>query len=213
MCPQGYNYPTRSNRPVTHLTGAERFLTNWRKAGAKSDSDDGGWQHWIIITIAIPADIWTEEDNEGMSPGLFCGPHHPRKDAVGLPTPWPAAGFSDPPNSFPVTDRVTCSSSFSEFGRMPHDLAHRPHVCRVLPECEEHQRREGRFEHRQLFLDRISYPAALLVAVALGFEGALVALSASEAVKAKHGPPTALRVEMAKPPQCSIETPDQLFFL
>jgi hypothetical protein len=84
-------------------------------------------------------------------------------------------------------------------------------VCRVLPEREEHQRREGRFEHRQLFLDRISYPAALLVAVVLGFEGALVALSASEAVKAR--PPTALRVEMAKPPQCSIETPDQLFFL
>jgi hypothetical protein len=58
----------------------------------------------------------------------------------------------------------------------------------------------------------MSYPAALLVAAVLGFEGALVAL-ASQAVNAKYGPPAALRVEMAKPPQCSIETPDQLFFL
>jgi hypothetical protein len=86
--------------------------------------------------------------------------------------------------------------------------------CRVLPEREEHQRREGRLEHRQPFLDQMSYPAALLVAAVLGFEGALVALSASQAVNAKHGPPAAaLRVEMAKPPQCSIETPDRLFFL
>jgi len=84
--------------------------------------------------------------------------------------------------------------------------------CRVRAKREEHKRREGRLEHRQPFLDRISYPAALLVAAVLGFEGALVAL-ASQAVNAKHGPPTALRVEMAKPPQCSIETPDQLFFL
>jgi hypothetical protein len=83
--------------------------------------------------------------------------------------------------------------------------------CRVLPEREEHQRREG--QHRQPILDQISYPAALLVAAVLGFEGALVALSASQAVNARHGPPGALRVEMAKPPQCSIETPDQLFFL
>jgi hypothetical protein len=91
---------------------------------------------------------------------------------------------------------------------MPRDLAHGPYVCRVLPEREEHQRREGRLQHRQAFLDRISYPAALLVAVALGFEGALVALSVT-----KQGPPTAIRVEMAKPPQCSIEKPDRLFFL
>ena len=95
---------------------------------------------------------------------------------------------------------------------MSRDLADRPYVCRVPPGREEHRRCEGRLEHRQLFLNRISYPAALLVAVVLGFEGALVAL-ASQAVNAKHGPTAALRVEMAKPPQCSIETPDQLFFL
>ena len=63
---------------------------------------------------------------------------------------------------------------------------------------------------RQPFLYQISYPAALLVAVVLGFEWTVVALSASEAVKT---PPAALRVEMAKPPQCSIETPDRLVFL
>jgi hypothetical protein len=56
---------------------------------------------------------------------------------------------------------------------MPHDLAHRPSVCRVL-EREEHQRREGgearRLELRQPFLDRVSY-RALLVAVALASFG------------------------------------------
>ena len=31
----------------------------------------------FTITTAIPADIWTEEDNKGMSSRLFCGPHHP----------------------------------------------------------------------------------------------------------------------------------------
>ena len=83
-------------------------------------------------------------------------------------------------------------------------------MCRVLFQGEGHQNR-GHM-HRQPFLDRISYPAALLVAAVLGFEGTLVGLSASEAVTTKQGP-TALRVEMAKPPQCSIETPDQLVFL
>jgi len=91
---------------------------------------------------------------------------------------------------------------------MSRDLAHRPYVCRVLPEREEHHRCEGRLEHRQPFLNRISYPAALLVAVVLGFEGALVAITATESVKAKHGSPVAIPVEMAKPPKCSIETPE-----
>jgi hypothetical protein len=81
---------------------------------------------------------------------------------------------------------------------LPRDLAHRPNECRVLTEREEHQRREGgearRLEHRQPFLDRVSYPA-LLVAVALGsFGGVFVGvsvgtLSASEAAKAKAGRP------------------------
>src|SRR6266436_4040194 len=31
MCPRGYYYSTRGNQPVTHRTGAERFLTKWRK--------------------------------------------------------------------------------------------------------------------------------------------------------------------------------------
>jgi hypothetical protein len=84
-------------------------------------------------------------------------------------------------------------------------------MCRVLLQGEGHQGR-GHMQHRQPFLNRISYPAALLVAAVLGFEGTLVGLSASEAVTTKQGP-TALRVEMAKPPQCSIETPDQLVFL
>jgi hypothetical protein len=81
-------------------------------------------------------------------------------------------------------------------------------MCGVLLQGEEHQG-----IHRQPFLDRISYPAALLVAAALGFEGALVGLSASETATTRQGPPTALRVEKAKPPQCSIETPDRLVFL
>jgi hypothetical protein len=72
-------------------------------------------------------------------------------------------------------------------------LAECDHVCRMLTEREEHQRREGgaarRLEHRQPFLDRISYPAlpALLVAVVLGFFGGafVETLNASEAEKAK----------------------------
>jgi hypothetical protein len=35
---------------------------------------------------------------------------------------------------------------------------------------------------------------------------------ASEAVKTMQGPFAALRIEMAKPPQCSIGTPGRLFF-
>jgi len=31
MCPRGYYYSTSGNQPVTHRTGAERFLTKWRK--------------------------------------------------------------------------------------------------------------------------------------------------------------------------------------
>ena len=64
----------------------------------------------IMITTAIPADIWTEEDNEGMSSGL--GLTDP-KDAVGLPPSWPAAGVlhSDPPLIVYVTDRITCCKS------------------------------------------------------------------------------------------------------
>jgi hypothetical protein len=93
---------------------------------------------------------------------------------------------------------------------MPRDLAMCP-MCRVL--VEEHQRREGHIEHRQPFLDRIFYPAALIVAAVLGFEGALIALRVSEAAKEKPAPPSAFRVEMAKPPYCSIKTPDRLIFL
>ena len=36
---------------------------------------------------------------------------------------------------------------------------------------------EGHIEHRQAFLNRLSYSAALLVAVVFGFVGALVAIS------------------------------------
>ena len=55
---------------------------------------------------------------------------------------------------------------------------------------------------------RTEYPylAALLIAAFLGFEGTWIALGATD-------PPAALRVEMAKPPHCSIKTPDRLFFL
>src|SRR5262249_49003962 len=95
---------------------------------------------------------------------------------------------------------------------MPRELAMCP-MCRVLLVGGEHQRREGHVEHRQPFLERISYPALLLVAAVFGFEGTRIALGASEAVKAKPGPPAAFRIEMAKPPQCSIETPDRLVFL
>ncbi len=95
---------------------------------------------------------------------------------------------------------------------MPRNFAMCP-MCRVLLVGEEHQRREGRIEHRQPFLDRISYLAALLIAAFLGFEGTRIALSAIEAAKAKPDPPAAFRVEMAKPPLCSIKTPDRLFFL
>jgi hypothetical protein len=86
---------------------------------------------------------------------------------------------------------------------MPRDLAMCP-MCRVLVVGEEHQRREGL---------RIPYPAALIVAAVLGFGGALIALGVSEAAKAKPAPPSAFRVEMAKPPYCSIKTPDRLIFL
>jgi hypothetical protein len=91
------------------------------------------------------------------------------------------------------------------------DLALCP-VCRVRLQGEEHQGR-AHVEHRQPFLGRISFHAALLVAAVLGFEYTLVAIAASEAVKATHGLPAAATVEMAKPPQCSIKTPDQLVFL
>src|SRR5262245_27004248 len=91
---------------------------------------------------------------------------------------------------------------------MSCDLAHGPYMCRVLPEGEEHHRCERRLKDRPPYLSRISYPVALLVAVVLGFEGALAAITASEAVKAKHGSPAAIPVEMAKPPKCSIETPE-----
>jgi hypothetical protein len=95
---------------------------------------------------------------------------------------------------------------------MPHDRAMCP-MCRVILVGEEHQRREGRIEHRQSFLDRISYPALLLRAAVLGFEGARIALGTSEAAKANPAPPAAFRIEMAKPPHCSIKIPDRLFFL
>jgi hypothetical protein len=103
---------------------------------------------------------------------------------------------------------------------MPRDLAHGPNVCRILTERGEHQRRERgearRLKHRQPFLDRISYPAALLVAVVVGFCGGVLGffggvfvetLNASEAEKVKYRSPVAIPVEMAKPPRCSIETP------
>src|SRR5262245_1262678 len=99
------------------------------------------------------------------------------------------------------------SNSNSEFGRMPRDLAMCP-TCRVLPVGEEH--RESHIEHRQPFLARISYPPLLLVAAVFGFEGTWIALGTT---KTKPAPPAAFRVEMAKPPQCSIESPDRLVFL
>src|SRR5262245_21270315 len=95
---------------------------------------------------------------------------------------------------------------------MPRDLA-MSLKRRALLVGEEHQRRKGHLEHRLPCLDRISYPAALIVAAVLGFEGTRIGLALSEAAKAKPGPPAALRVETAKPPDCSIETPDRLFFL
>src|SRR5215468_8271484 len=103
-------------------------------------------------------------------------------------------------------------ASNREFDRMPRDLAMCP-MCRVLVVGREHQRREGHIEHRQAFLNRLSYPATLLVAVVFGFVGALVAISASEAVKTTQTPPAAFRVEMAKPPDCAIKAPDRLIFL
>jgi hypothetical protein len=105
---------------------------------------------------------------------------------------------------------VLCT--YSEFGRIPRDPAMCP-TCRVRPLGEEHHRHEGHIEHRQPFPGRISYVAALLVAAVLGFEGTRIALGAIEAAKAKPDPPAAFRVEMAKPPHCSIKTPDRLFFL
>jgi len=104
------------------------------------------------------------------------------------------------------------SNSNSEIGRMPRDLAMCP-MCRVLVVGKEHQRREGHIEHRQASLNRLSYPATLLVAVVFGFVGALLAIGASEAIKTKQAPPAAFRVEMAKPPHCSTKAPDRLIFL
>jgi len=95
---------------------------------------------------------------------------------------------------------------------MSYDLAHEPYVCRFLL-TGEHKPHEGLFRRQPFLVVQISYPAALLVAAVLGFVSALTALSVSEAVKTKQGPPAALRVEMAKPPHCSIKTPDRLFFL
>ena len=95
---------------------------------------------------------------------------------------------------------------------MSYDRAICPR-CRVPLVGEEQQRREGHIEHRQPFLDRLSHPAALIVAAVLGFEWTLVAVGVSEAAKAKPAPPVAFQVEMAKPPHCSIGTPDRLVFL
>src|SRR5207245_2128289 len=79
----------------------------------------------------------------------------------------------------------------------PRDLAHELYVC-LLTEHKEYQRREGgearRLECREPFLlDRMSYPSLLVAA--------LVALSASEAEKAKPTPVAAIPVEMTKPPR------------
>ena len=84
---------------------------------------------------------------------------------------------------------------------MSYDLAH------------EHKPHGGLFRRQPFLVVQISYPAALLVTAVLGFVSALAALSADEAVKTKQGPPAALRVEMAKPPHCSIKPSDRLFFL
>src|SRR5262245_53748066 len=70
---------------------------------------------------------------------------------------------------------------------MSYDVAHETCLCRFL-QTGEHQRHGGLLG-RDAFLDRISYPVALLFAAVLGFEGALVALSASEAVATKQGRP------------------------
>jgi hypothetical protein len=82
----------------------------------------------------------------------------------------------------------------------------------ICPRCRI-QRRDGHIEHRQPFLDRLSHPAALIVAAVLGFEWTLVAVGVSEATKAKPGAPAAFRVEMPNPPHCSIERPERLFLL
>jgi hypothetical protein len=111
-----------------------------------------------------------------------------------------------------AVDRSIHLFSQQQRARRTYDLAHEPCVCSFLLTGEGHMRRRGLLGC-QPFLDRISYPAALLVAVVLGFVGALVALNASEAVKAKQGPPPAFHVEMANPPHCSIKTPDRLIFL
>jgi hypothetical protein len=94
---------------------------------------------------------------------------------------------------------------------MSYDLAHETCVCRFLLTGEH--KRPRRSPQAPHLSRQISYPAALLVAVVLGFVSALVALSASEAVVTKQGSAAALRVEMVKPPQCSIETPNRLFSL
>src|SRR5262245_9694623 len=111
-----------------------------------------------------------------------------------------------------AAERSTYLLSQQQRARRTYDLAHEPCVCSFVPIGEEHKRRGGLLGC-QPFLDRISYPAALLVAVVLGFVCALVALSASEARKPKQGPPAAFRVEKAKPPLCSLKTPDGLFFI
>jgi hypothetical protein len=107
-----------------------------------------------------------------------------------------------PGTSFTATHLIVYVGSTT----MSYDVAHETCVCRI-----QHKRPRGSLQPPALW--QISYPAALLVAVLLGFVSALVALSASEAVATKEGSAAALRVEMAKPPQCSIETPDRLFFL
>jgi hypothetical protein len=94
---------------------------------------------------------------------------------------------------------------------MPHDVAVCP-MCRVVLAGEEHERRrEGHVKHRQAFLNRISYPALLLVAAVLGFEGTRIVLGASEAAKVAPASPSAFQVEKAKPPYCAIGTPDLVF--
>jgi hypothetical protein len=73
--------------------------------------------------------------------------------------------------------------------------------------------RNGTANLFMMFAPLEGWRAALIVAAVLGFEGTRIGLAASEAAKAKAGPPAAFRVEMAKPPHCSIKTQDRLFFL
>jgi hypothetical protein len=70
-------------------------------------------------------------------------------------------------------------------------------MCHVLLVIQEHQRREAHIEHRQAFLHGISYPAALLVAAVLGFEGTRIGLA--QAAKVEAGAPAALFNQNARP--------------